>query len=72
MSGGPVFNGDHLYGIVSTGMTYRPEEAATLKPYGTVALLRPLVEMEQFRLDDTSEWISIADRIAAGRIVTVR
>jgi hypothetical protein len=71
MSGGPVFNGDHLYGIVSTGMTYCAEEAATLKPYGTVALLRPLVEMKQFRLDDTSEWISIADRIAAGRIVAV-
>ena len=52
-------------------MTYRPEEAATLKPYGTVALLRPLAEMKQFRLDETSEWISIADRIATGRIVAV-
>ena len=71
MSGGPVFNGDHLYGIVSTGITYQPEEASPLKPYGTVALLRPLLEMKAFRLDETSEWIRVTDEIASGRIGTV-
>jgi hypothetical protein len=71
MSGGPVFNGDHLYGIVSTGMTFRPEEAATMKPYGTVALLPPLLKMNPFRIDEGADWISIADQIAAGHIVTV-
>jgi hypothetical protein len=71
MSGGPVFNGDQLFGIVSTGMTYQPEEGISLKPYGTVALLSPLLDMKKFRLNDTSEWISIADEIAAARIQTV-
>jgi hypothetical protein len=61
MSGGPVFNGERLYGIVSTGMTYS-EEAAKLKPYGTVALLDPLAE---------SGSLGIAAAIAEGRIRAV-
>jgi hypothetical protein len=59
MSGGPVFNAERLFGVVSTGMSYSCEEAAKLKPYGTVALLHPLVE---------SGSLGIAAAIAEGRI----
>jgi hypothetical protein len=58
MSGGPVFNAERLFGVISTGMSYS-EEAAKLKPYGTVALLHPLVE---------SGSLGIAAAIAEGRI----
>jgi hypothetical protein len=71
MSGGPVFNGDRLYGVVSTGLTYQEHDGPPLKPYGRVALLRPLLEMNEFALDDDKPPISIAGLIRSGQISSV-
>jgi len=70
MSGGPVFNGDHLYGVVSSGVTYAPDHADS-PPLGRVALLAPLAEMGSFALDASSPPIKIADMLTNGSIPLV-
>jgi hypothetical protein len=69
MSGGPVFNSDVMYGIVSTGMS-SSEGSAGLRPYGIAALLRPLLEMQPFGLGGASPLVSIRAAIEEGRIRT--
>lgn len=67
MSGGPVFNGDLLYGVVSSGLTYADDEDGS-PPLGRVALLRTLTQMGSFALDASSPTMKIADMLANGSI----
>jgi hypothetical protein len=43
MSGGPVFNSDLLYGVVSRGLTERDEHGVDRDVAGIVVLIRPLL-----------------------------
>lgn len=72
MSGGPVFNDDVLYGVVSTGWPSSADEmGGLLGAGGTVALLRPLLEMGEVRLDENDPSTRIASLIESGRIRSI-
>lgn len=68
MSGGPVFNSDLLYGVVSRGLTERDEHGVDHDVAGTVVLLRPLLEMGEVSLGDSCARVRIADLIERGKI----
>jgi hypothetical protein len=68
MSGGPVFDDDALYGVISTGWRSNPEAiGGPLEAAGTVALLRPLLEMPEVSLDKTDPPTRIANLIESAR-----
>jgi hypothetical protein len=69
MSGGPVFNSDVLYGVVSTGWPRTEDDVDGVhEAGGTVALLRPLLDMGEVRLDESDTPTKIAGLVDNGRI----
>jgi hypothetical protein len=68
MSGGPVFNGDLLYGVVSTGTRVRDEQGVERDISAIAVLMRPLLEMGEVSLGEGHPRLRIADLISTGRI----
>lgn len=66
MSGGPVFNSDLLYGVVSRGLTEQDEQGVKRDVAGIVVLLRPLLQMPEMSFD--GRHVRIADLIDRGKI----
>lgn len=68
MSGGPVFNDDLLYGIVSRGLTERGDDGVDRDVAGIVVLLKPLLEMGEVSLGEGYPRIRIANLVNEGKI----
>lgn len=68
MSGGPVFNSDLLYGVVSSGVAERDEDGVDRDVAGIAMLLRPLLAMGQISLGEGLRTLRIADLTEQGKI----
>lgn len=66
MSGGPVFNSDLLYGVVSRGLTERDEDGVDRDVAGIAVMLRPLLEMAE--VTNELRRVHIANLIHQGKI----
>jgi hypothetical protein len=68
MSGGPVFDGDVLYGVVSRGTLERGDDGIDRHEGGVVALLKPLLEMGTITLGEGSPGFKVRDLISSAAI----
>lgn len=71
MSGGPVFNGDLLYGVISTGTRVRDDKGVEHDVAAIVALLHPLLEMGEVSLGEGYPRFRISHLISIGRIASL-